>query len=153
MYDYSYLVLYDEYFSLLKQLFETKSRADSDYQAYVRANQTTLYNQILGNISEKIFYMQTLNNKLENMTLTMLEVMTADMEQTTVDFDSLKSRVFFLSFGWFLVAFAVGVGLICVMKRQYFREAYMVTFLSSEMMLNNKRVESFLDSLSKSTES
>jgi hypothetical protein len=37
------------------------------------------------------------------------------------------------------------------MKRQYVKEVYMITFLSEEMIVKSKRVESFLDSLSKSS--
>jgi len=35
------------------------------------------------------------------------------------------------------------------MQRQYFREVYMITFLNTDMITKNKRVESYLQSLGK----
>jgi len=51
---------------------------------------------------------------------------------------------------WTAVCFIVGVIVIMGMKQQYFKEVYMITFLNYEMIMKSKRVESFLDSLSKS---
>jgi hypothetical protein len=45
----------------------------------------------------------------------------------------------------------VGVIVICGMKEQYLREVYMLTFLNDFMIIKNKRVESYLESLSKNT--
>jgi hypothetical protein len=76
-------VLYSGYFSLLKQLFEAKTIADSNYQNSTDSNRTQIYEQIMVNISEKLFYMQSQDNRLQNMTLTMLESMVSEMLSAT----------------------------------------------------------------------
>jgi hypothetical protein len=73
------------------------------------------------NISEKLFYMQSQNNRLQNMTLTMLESMVSDMLIATADFNSVKSWIFFLSLGWFVVSFVIGIAIIWGMKKQYLK--------------------------------
>jgi hypothetical protein len=73
------------------------------------------------NVSEKMFYLQSQNNKLQNMTLTMLESMVSDMLIATADFNSVKSGIFFLSLGWFVISFVVGIAIISDMKKQYLK--------------------------------
>jgi hypothetical protein len=41
---------------------------------------------------------------------------------------------------WGVVCFVVGFGVIMLMKRSYFKEVFMITFLNNEMILKNKRV-------------
>ena len=50
---------------------------------------------------------------------------------------------------WSAVNFGIGLILTFRMKKQFFKEVYILTFLNDEMLLKNKRVESYLDSLSK----
>ena len=50
---------------------------------------------------------------------------------------------------WSAVSFGIGLILTFRMKKQFFKEVYILTFLNDEMLLKNKRVESYLDSLSK----
>lgn len=50
---------------------------------------------------------------------------------------------------WGIICFVLGWGVIVRMKRSYFKQVFMITFLNSEMILKNKRVESFLDALAK----
>jgi hypothetical protein len=55
------------------------------------------------------------------MTLTMLESMVSDMLSATVDFNSAKSGIFFLSLGWFVISFVIGIAIIWGMKKQYLK--------------------------------
>jgi len=52
---------------------------------------------------------------------------------------------------WSVVSFGIGLALTLGMKQQFFKEVYILTFLNEEMLLKNKRVESYLDNLSKNT--
>lgn len=52
---------------------------------------------------------------------------------------------------WSVCCFVAGLLVTLRMKRQFFEEMYILTFLSEEMLLGNKRVESFIDNLSKNT--
>jgi hypothetical protein len=63
---------------------------------------------------------------------------------------ALKQGLMLVASGiWGVICFVVGWGIIVRMKKSYFRQVFMITFLNSEMILKNKRVESFLDALAK----
>jgi len=61
----------------------------------------------------------------------------------------VRKRIFMVTFSWALVTMAVGLYMILKLRNQYIREVYMLSFLSSEMINNNKRMESFVESLHK----
>lgn len=50
---------------------------------------------------------------------------------------------------WGLASCILGFWLILAMKERYFKELFMITFLSTDMLTKNKRVESFLESVAK----
>ena len=50
---------------------------------------------------------------------------------------------------WGVFSFLLGFWLILRMKERYFKEVFMITFLSNDMVAKNKRVESFLESVAK----
>ena len=50
---------------------------------------------------------------------------------------------------WGVVSCILGFWLILRMKERYFKEVFMITFLSNDMVAKNKRVESFLESVAK----
>jgi len=54
-------------------------------------------------------------------------------------------------FLWGVLCFSCGLLLTLHMKKQFFKEVYILTFLNEEMLMTNKRVESYLSSLSKNT--
>jgi len=68
-----------------------------------------------------------------------------------VNNETTKLLMLILAVSWALVSLMMGMGIVLNMKKQYFKEIYMITFLNSDMILKNKRVESFLDTLSKSS--
>ena len=49
-----------------------------------------------------------------------------------------------------VISAVVGLWLIYGMKKKYLKEVYMLTFLNEAMIMKNKRIESYLDSLIKS---
>ena len=53
--------------------------------------------------------------------------------------------------GWFGVCLVVGLAVLLRMRLRYFKEIYMITFLNQEMVLGNKRVESFLVTITKNS--
>jgi hypothetical protein len=54
-----------------------------------------------------------------------------------------------VSFG--IISLLLGLCVINHMKKLYFKEIIIVSFLNNEMISKNKRVESFLETLSKSS--
>ena len=112
-----------------------------------------MYDEILGNISEKTFYLQSLNNELNDVFANNFATELQSMFEVSSVFNFTRIRIFLFSLGWFLLSFEVGIAVICLMKRQYFREVYMITFLNTDMITKNKRVESYLQSLARSAAS
>ena len=60
-----------------------------------------------------------------------------------------KFMMLIFSAAWGLLSFLLGFWLILRMKERYFKEIFMITFLSNDMITKNKRVESFLESIAK----
>lgn len=52
---------------------------------------------------------------------------------------------------WGLICFLIGLVIMLTMKEGYFKEVFMITFLNNGMIIKNKRVESFLDSIAKNS--
>lgn len=73
------------------------------------------------------------------------------MYSYSVDVGHYKLMVLIGSVSWWIVTVIVGTIFILGMKKQYFKEVYMLTFLNNDMLMNNKRVESFIDSISKTS--
>lgn len=69
----------------------------------------------------------------------------------TKDYRYYKLYLLLISGIWGILSLAIGLILVLKLKSGYFRDVFMITFLNSEMVLKNKRVESFLDSLAKNT--
>jgi hypothetical protein len=65
------------------------------------------------------------------------------------DYTDVRALMLVASVLWGLACFVCGFGIILRMKRAYFKEVFMITFINNEMMLKNKRVESFLDLIAK----
>jgi hypothetical protein len=151
MFNYSYLTLMGEFGAIVKELFETRLTADQNYSNYVRNNQTAVYNQILTNISQKVFYLQSIDNQLESIVYGIAEYVYSDMYNYSLNVYNYKLTIFIGSVCWWVLTFLAGLIIILSLKRQYFKEVYMLTFLNNEMIMNNKRVESFLDSINKSS--
>ena len=60
-----------------------------------------------------------------------------------------KAMMLAVSAVWGVVSCILGFWLILRMKERYFKEVFMITFLSNDMVAKNKRVESFLESVAK----
>ena len=60
-----------------------------------------------------------------------------------------KAMMLMISVAWGVFTFLLGFWLILRMKERYFKEVFMITFLSNDMVAKNKRVESFLESVAK----
>ena len=58
-----------------------------------------------------------------------------------------------VSAAWGVFSCILGFWLILRMKERYFKEVFMITFLSNDMVAKNKRVESFLESIAKNVSS
>lgn len=97
--------------------------------------------------------MQSIDNQLEGLVYNIVDFVYQQIMDMSVDVYLYKLGVLVASVTWWAVTFLVGLGMLLAMKQQYFKEVYMLTFLNSEMILNNKRVESFLDSINKATTS
>ncbi len=67
----------------------------------------------------------------------------------TREYQSAKLTILGISVLWGVVCCVLGVRIIVGMKEEYFKEVFMITFLNNEMILRNKRVESFIESISK----
>ncbi len=68
-----------------------------------------------------------------------------------VNLDQKLEMIFIAGLSWSVICLAVGILLVNHMKKLYFREIIIVSFLNNEMISKNKRVESFLEMLSKSS--
>ena len=97
------------------------------------------------------FYLQSVDNQMETIVYGIVDQVFNSLYDYTLFINSIKLSIFIASVCWWAATALVGIGIILKMKQQYFKEVYMLTFLNSEMILNNKRVESFLDSINKSS--
>lgn len=73
------------------------------------------------------------------------------MKNKDVILTSTLSTIFTIGTIYTVVALILGLYLINYMKKLYFREINIVSFLNNEMISKSKRVESFLDMLTKSS--
>lgn len=126
--------------SLAKDLLEEKMAKEN-------ANLTSVSEQV--DIHQKIYYLQALSNKIFELRYEMgkglLEVMFGEsQDQETIKKDLLLYSVLLCGLGA-----VIGLLIIGAMKKQYLTEVYMLTFLNDTMITKNKRVESYLESLSK----
>jgi hypothetical protein len=67
------------------------------------------------------------------------------------DNERIKLLLFVVSLLWGVACCVYGFRAVLRMKEEYFREVFMITFLNSEMIVKNKRVESFLQFIAKNT--
>lgn len=151
MFNYSYLTLLSEFGAGLKQLFEARYTADQNKNSYVTKNQTATYNQIVTNVSAKVFYLQSVVNQLERLVYDITDNVYLDLLIYSQGISNFKLGIFVASVCWWFATAVIGIVMLLKMKSQYFKQAYMLTFLNNEMLTNNKRVESFLDSINKSS--
>jgi hypothetical protein len=63
-----------------------------------------------------------------------------NMMDYSANYKISKKQLFIFSILWIFVTLIVGIIIVRQMKNQYIHEAYMVTFLNSEMTMKNKRV-------------
>jgi TM2 domain-containing membrane protein YozV len=60
------------------------------------------------------------------------------------DYADSKMWMLLVSIFWGVLCCIFGFGIVLRMKEGYFKEVFMITFLNNEMIVKNKRVESFL---------
>lgn len=84
---------------------------------------------------------------IESITNTML----AGMISYSLTTSSQKTIFLVCVVVWSAISLALGLVVIIAMKKQFFKEVYIITFLNDEMVMKNKRVESYLETLSKNT--
>ncbi len=95
-------------------------------------------------ISENFFYIQTLSDRIQDITTIQLAQILNDMY---AEADNMDQRFFMLSaigIVWSGLCLLIGLSIINQMKKIYFKEIIIVSFLNTEMINSNKRVESFL---------
>ncbi len=95
-------------------------------------------------ISENFFYIQTLSDRIQDITTIQLAQILNDMY---MEADNMDQRFFMLSaigIVWSGLCLLIGLSIINQMKKIYFKEIIIVSFLNTEMINSNKRVESFL---------
>ncbi len=131
---------------MIKQLYELKSSLDL-MEDKTLANYTAVMNQI----SSRIFYLQSIYDSFESEALSLMKAYLSDMAAYSAKYAETKTNIFVVSIIWVLLTFIVGLIIIASLRGQYFSEVYMITFLNREMIFGNKRVESFLNSLSNNT--
>lgn len=121
MYNYSYLTLLGEFGTIFKQLFESRYNADLNYNNYVAKNQTNIYQQIVNNISAKVFYLQSVDNQLENIVYNIADFVYLDMLTYSQSINYYKLAIFIGSVCWWFFTVIVGITIILKMKKQYFK--------------------------------
>jgi uncharacterized membrane protein YqgA involved in biofilm formation len=66
------------------------------------------------------------------------------MFQGQKELDYILQIIFIAGLGWGVISLIIGLFLVNYMKKLYFKEIIIVSFLNNEMISKNKRVESFL---------
>lgn len=133
---YSYRSLENQFATLLMELVEKRLGSQGQYTSQ---------------ISEAIFYAQTVLTRMEDVIDECVDILFAEMTQESSRADTKKQLILGVACGWFGVCLVVGLAVLLRMRLRYFKEIYMITFLNQEMVLGNKRVESFLVTITKNS--
>jgi hypothetical protein len=117
----------------------------------VDKNMTNLnVNATILNITERIFYLKSLNLRLEELVLKKVAILFDSIVELGRSYRNTQELILIASVLWGILCFILGFWVVVRMKQSYFREVFMITFLNNEMILKNKRVESFLELIAKS---
>lgn len=117
----------------------------------VDKNMTNLnVNAAILNITERIFYLKSLNLRLEELVLKKVAILFDSIVELGRSYRNTQELILIASVLWGILCFILGFWVVVRMKQSYFREVFMITFLNNEMILKNKRVESFLELIAKS---
>jgi hypothetical protein len=137
------VVLKGQFASLLKQMMELRYMVDKN-MTNLNVNATIL------NITERIFYLKSLNLRLEELVLKKVAILFDSIVELGRSYRNTQELILIASVLWGILCFILGFWVVVRMKQSYFREVFMITFLNNEMILKNKRVESFLELIAKS---
>ena len=75
--------------------------------------------------------MQSIDNQLEGLVYKIVDYVYQQILDLSGEVYRFKLAVLVASVSWWAVMFLVGLGMLLAMKRQYFKEVYMLTFLNS----------------------
>lgn len=131
------MLLLGKFGAIYKELMELRYSIDNNLN-------NLDYNSSLANMFEKIYYMDSLSLRLEELVMGKVNLIFNFIVQLTLAYNSTKLSILGISIIWGIVCCIVGLMIILKMKEEYFKEVFMITFLNNEMIIKNKRVESFL---------
>jgi hypothetical protein len=85
----------------------------------------------MANISDRIFYLQSIYNVIETTGITMMYVYIDEMRAFSTNYAVTKTQIFRFTMAWIALSLLIGMTVIWILKTQYFNEAYMITFLNN----------------------
>lgn len=92
-----------------------------------------------------------MRDRLANMSSSYKKIILDEIFDGQKRLDSTVEAIFVAGISFGVLSLLFGLCLVNYMKKLYFKEIIIVSFLNNEMISKNKRVESFLETLSKSS--
>ena len=137
--NYSLLTLRQQLDHFCKQTYEQRLRLNQKYNA-THTNMTNVPAKDLAAMSEKFFYVQSLRDRVTNISQTYKKSMIADIFQGQTKIDNQVQSMYIVGLIFGVISLILGLFLVNYMKKLYFKEIIIVSFLNNEMISKNKRV-------------
>jgi hypothetical protein len=148
--EYSLISLRQQILQFSKQSYEKRKQLNIQYNL-TATNQVSLPSEELATMSQYFFYVQSMRDKQVNMSCDYKDVILEEIFDGQKRLDSTVKGIFVAGVIFGVLSLLFGLFAVNYMKKLYFKEIIIVSFLNNEMISKNKRVESFLETLSKSS--
>jgi hypothetical protein len=148
--EYSLISLRQQILQFSKQSYEKRKQLNIQYNL-TATNQVSLPSEELAAMSQYFFYVQSMRDKLVNMSRNYKDIILEEIFDGQKQLDSTVEGIFVAGISFGVLSLLFGLFAVNYMKKLYFKEIIIVSFLNNEMISKNKRVESFLETLSKSS--